>query len=213
MRYSLEILATVLFCSGISMAASFPIAPPGSTVDLQGLDFCLGSPDTICVHPGFLGPDGFPEFGTSAIGVCKHPIYEAVYLWETSGGWEGEPFPGPIVEVGIWDGREFTPWGVPLQATYLGTGVVEDVKWGYDEPWPPFREITSSVIPLTAFGVPDGVVNAIRVSTADWGHNQVTAVAVGNIPEPSTFPIAATGIGVMLTGSIVRRRLRARLRR
>jgi hypothetical protein len=109
---------------------------------------------------------GFPTAGTFFVGVFGGPIdtgnpNAAVYLWETTAPSNDVAFTGPRVQLGYWDGLAFMPYGVPQAASYLGTGVPAD---------DPSREITSSITPLSDFGITPGfpfALNAVRIEAAD----------------------------------------------
>jgi hypothetical protein len=155
--------------------------------------------NTLQQHPGAFAI-GNPEPGTFFVGVFAAPLATAnpaaaVYLWETSGSPDNsQPFAGPQIQLGFWDGAAFTAYGVPQPASYQGTGVY----WYSDQT---YFEITSSVTPLVNFGIsPDfpSPLNAVRIEAAFSAHNQVTAVAANIVPEPRTLLPVATGLAVLL---------------
>jgi hypothetical protein len=197
-------------------AATYPNAPPGTSVNLDLNDFiqCVpeqnySSPypnpvigDNLGQHPGAF-VIGFPPVGTYFIGVFgglinTSKVDAAVYLWETSGPPNDVPFTGPQIQLGFWDGMAFTMYGIPQAASYQGTGVG---ILGY--------EITSSITPLSDFGITPGFpypLNAVMIEAAyPLAHNQVTAVATNVIPEPST--ISLLGAGILGLAGVLRRKL------
>lgn len=201
-----------------AFSSVYPVAPPNTMVTLQPADFIQSVPeqspglrepnsvigDHLGQHPGAFD-FGFPQVGTFFIGVFGGLIdssrpENAVYLWETSCcvGTNDVAFAGPQVQLGSWDGIAFIPFGMPITAAYLGTGVLEDHGNPPDPMTPPFREITSSIISLSEFGISPGVpfvLNAIRVEVNDLSaHNQVTAVATHVVPEPSMVFLLGCGL-------------------
>lgn len=200
----------------------YPIAPPGSTVSLEPRDFIQSVPDqtfgllnpnpvigdNIGQHPGAFRV-GFPPLGSYFVGVFGAPIDlnhpdNAVYLWETSNvSNDATGFLGPQIQLGYWNGLNFTGYGITQNALYKPTGVLED-----SFPDPPFREITSSVTFLKDL-LQDGMgnqldyslltLNAVKIEVTDVNlHNQVTAVAVNTVPEPAS--IAIWGLGAIGVG-------------
>ena len=196
-----------------ALPSTFPIAPPGSNVILDSLDFIQSVPEQ---SPGLLTPNpviganltqhpgafriGFPEVGTFFVGVFADLIdttnpSSALYLWETTGAPDNtEPFPGPEIQIGFWDGNSFTPYGIPQLASYRGTG-----EYWFDQGT--FFEITSSVTPLSDFGIAPGfpvALNAVRIEAVNAAHNQVTAVAADIVPESSTPLLIGIGLAVLV---------------
>ena len=193
---------------GVVSAALYPVAPPGSFVELQPADFIQFVPDqspglpdpnpvlgdNLGQHPGAFGV-GFPDAGTFFVGVFGGPIntghpHAAVYLWETTNPPNGVAFTGPQIQLGNWDGASFHPQGIPQTASYLGTGVLEAG-----------REITSSITPLSDFGIVPGhpePLNAVRIEAIARLHNQVTAVAANVIPEPAALVVWTLLVGLMV---------------
>ena len=212
-RFIFTFLALAVLFAGTALADLYPIAPPGSFVSLNAGDFIqfvpeesagLPSPnpvigDNLGQHPGAFAV-GFPPVGTYFIGVFNAPIdvsnpNAAVYLWETSGfGDNNVPFFGPEIRLGFWDPMGFTPYGNAQSASYLGTGALGNNP-GY--------EITSSVTPLSGFGILPGFpfeLNAVRIEATAQGHPQVTAVAVNTVPEPSSIVLLGAIVGLLGCG-------------
>lgn len=199
-------------------ANQYPIAPPGTSVDLELSDFIRFVPeqssdlyfpnpvvgDNLGQHPGGF-ETGWPDIGSFFVGVFDRTIdiedpENAIYLWETTiPGGNDIAFTGPQVQLGYWDwdSWSFTPYGTPQTASYLGTGVVlYNLEHQMD------YEITSSIIPLSDFGItPDFsfLLNAVRIEAVNYAHNQVTAAATHIIPEPSTWVSFAVGFFGLLS--------------
>jgi PEP-CTERM motif len=211
LRIALTLAGTGVYSPGAACATLYPIAPPNTFVALDPADFIQAVPehspglffapaiigDNIGQHPGGFGGGANP--GDYFIGVFGGNIdttnpRAAVYLWETSGGQNTVPFPGPLIQLGYWNGT-FTPYGTEQPSSYLGTGALENGPF-------PFREITSSITPLSAFGITPGFpfpLNAVRIDANPQGQNQVTAVAtLVNVPEPSTVLLLGGGFVVVL---------------
>ncbi len=205
---------TVLLIGGTTFAGPFPpypVAPPTDSINLQLGNFIQYVPeqspwleqwpwgttvnpvigDNIGQHPGGYISGGPPQ-GVYFVGVWDYvpEVYTkfgaGVYLWETTGGGglgsNDIPFDGPQVQLGFWDGLGFLPVGNPHSASYQGTHVASDIA--------PTFEICFSFIPFSDFGITDiGDLHfpiAARVEAAyPNAHNQVTAVALVDVPEPT----------------------------
>jgi hypothetical protein len=221
MRRQLLITAAIV-CLAFTIVARttgnpYPIAPPGSHVDLSLHDFLMEvvdhhpwmsmgqvTGDHIGGHPGGFGIGNPPE-DWYFVGLFSAPLDTglpgaSVYLWETSSGPNTVPFEGPEVQLGHWNGSWFVPLGVPRTAYYLGTGAPADDG---------FREITSSILSMQELGIQPQwplTVNAVRVRATVTGHNQVTAIAARVVPEPSG--LAVFGLGIVSVGLWLKRRQR-----
>jgi hypothetical protein len=151
--------------------------------------------DNLGQHPGWQGGTGQFFIGVFGGLIDTADPSTSVYLWETSGGNNTVRFDGPQIQLGYWDGTAFTPYGVPQIASYLGTGVL--VFDGIQ-----IREITSSITPLSAFGVTSGflqLLNAVEISANPTGHDQVTAVATdADTPEPAVVLTFAGGLMLLI---------------
>jgi len=192
------VLAGAGLCPMPVQANEYPIAPAGTSVFLQPWDFLQYSPDCArCNLPnGVTGDDldRHPGWATpvyaSFIGVFAHDIDldlagAAIYLWESSSGDADSSvyFRGPDIQLGYWDGINFLASGVQAQALYYSTGLRQEAGTGL--------VLHSSVTPLQDFQIQGKpTLNALRISAAADGHNQVIAVAA--TPEPS---------GLLLVGS------------
>lgn len=197
---------------GSASADLYPVAPPGTFVTLQPRDFIQSVPeqspglpepnpvigDNLGQHPGAFAI-GFPPVGTFFIGVFGGPIDTskpdaAAYLWETTMGGGGDlgGALGPQIQLGFWNGSKFTHYGICVTASYYGTGVFSMTEPGY--------QINSSITPLSDFHVTGNpILNAVMIKVADpFAHNQVTAVAINTVPEPSTMLFFGTGLAGLL---------------
>jgi hypothetical protein len=215
----LLVAATASF-AGFVTAPDYPLFPPRTSVRLAIESFIQSVPqqspglpnpnpvigDDLGQHPGAFAV-GFPPIGSFFVGVFGRPIDTAnpgaaIYLWETTAPDSGFQF-GPTIEVGFWDGAAFLPSGIPQTAGYRTTGFPDTAG---------IREITSSVTPLSNFGIAlqyPGPLNAVRISATSAGaHNQVTAIAATIvIPEPGTAVF-----GLALSAVCASRRIRSRKR-
>jgi len=213
MRYLVVAIAAAAGMVGLSggsaSADAYPIAPPGTYASLQPSEFLqsvpqsrgigypnpLGQPngdtilgDDIERHPGAV----FDSSSSFLIGVFGSPIITApgadVFVWHT-GRFSQEP--GPLIQLGHWDGTAFTGVGRTLATTFLDTGVSVPINA------PDPGELSSSVIPVSAFGVGGTpILNAVELTynTSPTADNRVTGVAADLVPEPSTFLFFGTGL-------------------
>ena len=177
----LTLAGTTLVPEAEASAATYPTAA-GTTILLDSSDFVqsvLQSEASAVVghnlfqHPGAsYAPAPTPgspfyEFPPLPffIGILGNPVDSSdasvsVYLWENSYPGLSEdgqlatitdPFPGPLIQLGNWNAPAFTPCGNEVAASYLGT------KTYWRDPGDGIpKEITSSVTPLSAFGVTSG---------------------------------------------------------
>ncbi len=219
-------VASVAMLSGVRASASvaYPTTPTGTSVTLDLIDFIQAVPrespglpnpnlvigDTLGQHPGAFGI-GFPLAGLFFDGVFGSSIDLSpgtnVYLWEVEyvDPMAVLPFPGPLVQLGYWNGSTFQPHGNQVQAWYGLT----DKRWLGDPqcglPFTGCRPILSSTIPLSSF-IPPGFsyeLNAVEVTTVP-GHIMVNAVAVDTLPEACTMLLVGGG----LMGLLAHRRKR-----
>lgn len=205
---------------GGTASGGYPIAPPGSTVSLEPRDFIQSVPDQTFgllnpnpvigdnykQHPGAFGVSS-PPLGSYFVGVFGAPIDlnhpdNAVYLWETT----IPPIPatgtlGPQIQLGYWNGLNFTGYGITQNALYKPTDEYTSISQST-------YNINSSVTFLKDL-LQDGMgnqldyslltLNAVKIEVTDVNlHNQVTAVAVNTVPEPAS--IAIWGLGAIGVG-------------
>jgi hypothetical protein len=177
---------------------SVPEQSPGLSVPNKVIGDHLGQ------HPGGFDTGG-PKVGTFLVGVFGgqidlHRPDADVFLWETTAAGYGDPFLGPQISLGYWDGNTFTPYGNPVNALYDFTGAPGDL---------PGMEIYSSVTPLGEFNIPGSpYLNAVEIAVVDVNReNQVTAVATYAIPEPSTIVLAGAAVTCLLAYGWMRKRL------
>lgn len=216
----LWMLVALAFGPSVSQASPYPIAPYGSIVSLRPTDFLQYSPDcqqcndpigdrgvvgdNLNRHPGAVIPDP----GDSFIGVFRYTLDigledAAVYLWESTNGTGPPSFYGPGVQLGFWDGLEFLPFGIQVQAHYGNTSAFQI----NEDPNLVTHQINSSVTLLSDFGiVGNPMLNAVRITAIEGGHNQVIAVAAVT-PEPSGWTLSVTALlaAVLFTPGRTRR--------
>lgn len=216
--------ALVLTLPGIACSAlgapsySYPLAPEGNYVLLRKTDFVRwatngwrGVGDDVGGHFGFIEHfvGGHFELIDHFVGVFAHPINpegSLLYLWETTSGFalanEGfEPFLGPMVVIGWWDGSDFYPVLESRQVTYEVTFAP-----GND----PFYLISAAVVEIG----PCPQCNAVKVIAA--GHAQVSAIATSTyLPEAGTGWLTGAAIALicLLRYQVPMRRTRPKLKR
>jgi len=213
------ILIAVVMTSGFSVAAaganSYPIYPPGTSVQLEpsnfiniaratpGLpDVALLPGDNLAQHLYTLGAQS--PAGSYVIGVLNGRIDTSfpgnIYMWLTS-GWEYAGGPDELVmALGNWVGNSFVLDSDFVPASFYYTGEYVTVPSDSRGNGPIPYALNCSVTPLSDFHFTgDRYVNAIIMGKTNQLPSHVSAVAVdsfpvSNVPEPSTILLLVLGL-------------------